>query len=71
MTSGVDGDRSAGAVATEDADDPAMPVAADVGDRDAVGDVGARSGCRIDEDRVEHGAPRRVERVHAVGGLDR
>ena len=48
-----------------------MAVAADVGDGDAVADVGTGGDGGVDEDRVEHGAPRRVERVDAVRGFDR
>ena len=51
--------------------DPAVVVAADVGDGDAVADVGAGLGGGVDEDRIEHGAARRVQGVDAVGRLDR
>ena len=66
---GLPGD-AAPLVAADDAVDPAVLVAGTSGDRHAVAERGAGGSGGVDEDRVEHGAPRRVQRVDAVGRLD-
>ena len=68
---GVDDERSAVLVTPDDATHLAVVVAADVGDGDAVAELGAGRGGGVDEDRVEHRATRRVERVHAERWPDR
>ena len=54
---GIDGEPTAGVIATLHAGDPAVAVAADVGDGDAVADVGTGGDGGIDEHGVEQGAP--------------
>ena len=50
-------------------DAPAV-IAHELFEPDAVGDVGARRGGRVRQQRIEQGPPRRVERVHAVARFD-
>jgi hypothetical protein len=52
------------------AGDGTVAVAVDVGHGDAEPHVGAGGEGRVDEDRVEYGAPRRVQGVHAMRRLD-
>jgi hypothetical protein len=49
---------------------PDAAVTVEVGHGDAEPHLGAGGGGRVDQDRVEHGAARRVQGVHAVGRLD-
>ena len=68
---GASREGSAGVVAPDDAGHPPISVAAQAGDRDP--EPGLDSGVpgRVDQDRVEHGAARGVERIHARARLDR
>ena len=68
--SGVERDALTLLVATDDAGDATLVVPLHAGDGDAEAHVGAGALGRVDQDRVEHGAARRVQRVDAVCGLD-